>query len=245
MSFFGALLGEKAHELHDAAFQAVVAADPKGASEAQMQQYIKNVDTLASIAATAQAQADSDAAHVLAVTADYQRHLTAATLYSQKPDAEQNPTTLNKLLDDAEKLKGDMTSASTSAKSSADYAAKCKDNHSQAVTKLAAAREHLNQAMRDQAQAEQEAKVADQRKHDQEIQSGIVAGGGDSLDAALNAMTAHTNALKQHIEAQNLTSSALSGNGADDEVAKALAAVDAKPAMSAADRLAALKAATA
>jgi DNA repair exonuclease SbcCD ATPase subunit len=245
MSFFGALIGEKAHELHDAAFQAVVSADPKGASEAQMQQYIHNVDTLASIAATAQLQADADAAKILSLKADYTRHLTAATLYSQKPESEQNQTTLNKLLDDAEKLKTDLETATASAQNSAAYAAKCKDNHAQAVTKLQSAREHLNQAMREQAQAQQDAKIADQRKHDQEIAAGLVAGGGDSLDAALNAMTAHTNALKQHIEAANLTSSALSGNGADDDVAAALAAVDAKPTLSAADRLAALKAASA
>jgi len=238
MSFLSSMLGQKVKDLHNTITSTIVSIDPKGATEAQIAEYVKNVDTLAGIAATAKAQVQADQNKVDALAKDKERHVTAATLYSAKPDM--NETTLNTLLSDAERIASELTAAQSALAASKEYADQCVETHAQAVTKLTEARQHLQEAMRAQQLAEVEAQRSEQRKHDAEVAAGIISGSGSSLDTALNAMTAHTAELKKKTEANNMTIGQLSTDPSAD-VKAALAAVDVKPVKSAAERLAALK----
>jgi hypothetical protein len=222
MSLFTSLIGVKANQLHDTLNKTIVTIDPKGASEAQIQEYIKNVDILANLAATAKAQAMADNEKVNKLQVDLDRHIAAVKMPNVKPEV------LETLLNDADKIKSNLNLAKSAYSSSSAYADRSVQTHSQAAQKLVEARNHLQEAMQAQQEAQQDANLAKQRKHDAEVAAGIISGGGNSLDTALNAMTAHTAELKKQTDAANMTIGAIVPSSTSD-VEAALAAVDAKP----------------
>jgi len=244
MSLFGNYLGTKAKDLHDGLVKAVVAFDPEGASAAQIEEYKGQVDQLAAIAAKAAQQAQADEARVQQLSADFDRHKKAAGLLAGQIDSAEGAAreqALEKILDEAERLKTDLATAQTSLADSQGYYGERKEVHARAAEKLLRAKSVLEAAVRDQERARQEAERAAERKRDVQQSAGLT-NGLDTMDVALDAFKANASAARQKAEADKLTANALGGARESDSLVKAaLAEADgqaAKPNLK--DRLAGL-----
>jgi len=247
MSLFGNYLGTKAKDLHDGLVKAVVAFDPEGASAAQIEEYKGQVDQLAAIAAKAAQQAQADEARVQQLSADFDRHKKAAGLLAGQIDSAEGADkaareqALEKILDEAERLKTDLATAQTSLADSQGYYGERKEVHARAAEKLLRAKSVLEAAVRDQERARQEAERAAERKRDVQQSAGLT-NGLDTMDVALDAFKANASAARQKAEADKLTANALGGARESDSLVKAaLAEADgqaAKPNLK--DRLAGL-----
>jgi hypothetical protein len=251
MTFFTSLLGQKAQEIHDGIIKTVVAFDPQGATQAQIDEYSHNVDQLADIAARAETQAQADQKKADELGVSLEQHIHAAEILSAQVDATADAAAksakqkgLDKIMADAEQIKHQHDDAVTSAAQSRTYADERKDTHQAAVQKLLTARTRLEAAMRNQQRSHDEATIAAQRAADAKTAAGLTSG-LDTMDTALSAMDANAARDHQKAMAANMTAGALSAHAdGDAEAAAALAAASGNaPAtsISIADRLAALK----
>lgn len=242
MSFFGSYLSTQATALHDGIVKTVVGFDPEGATEAQLTEYQGKVDELANIAAKAEMQAQADEAKIGTLQASFDQHMKAAASLDGNPDPAVQKG-LDKLITDAEHIKGDLDQAKTAAVDSRGYADQMKTAHASAVEKWKSGRQHLAEDQRNMERAKQDAAMAISRKADAERAAGLI-GGLDTADVAHSAMQANIAKFKLQSEGARLTTGALStASEGDDVAAKALAAASGGPSTgsSLADRMAALR----
>jgi hypothetical protein len=252
MSFLTSMIGQKAREVHDGIIKTVVAFDPQGATQAQIDEYSQNVDQLADIAARAETQAQADQKKADELGVSLEQHIHAAELLSAQVAATADTAAkaakqkgLDKIMADAEQIKQQHDDAVKAATDSRAWADERKATHQAGVQKLLTARTRLETAMRNQQRAHDEAAIAAQRAADAKAAAGLTSG-LDTMDTALGAMEANANRDHQKAMAANMTAGAMSAHAdGDAEAAAALAAASGNApsaSMSIADRLAALKA---
>lgn len=228
----------KLREAASGAAKLVATWDPAGATEADIEDAKKNVDTLAAMAAESMSKSQADQNIVDTLQAEYSKYKTAALSINdqvQSGDASKSAV-LEKLLGKAEELSPRLEEAKAAAADSKAWFEEAKGYHESAVQNWTGKRAELDKARRELDRAKQQ-EAQQKRVAAQRAQAAGLAGNG-SGSVALDAMKSAAADAQKRAEAARLTSNALGhATDVDADVAAALAAVDKKPASSLSDRL--------
>lgn len=242
LPFLSAFASVKVTAAAKGATAALVAFDPKGATEAQIVLMEHSLDELGKKIAGSQRQYnDAKVALATATTLNTQRLTAAESLQADPAKAD----SLNKLLEIIEKAQPDLERFRSEERDVGKYLADLRAAYDSAATKLKNARQQLEQAQRGMDQA----KLAEERARDKADAASIAAGihsGGDTLNVALDAMNRKTTAALDAAAAMDLKANALAPDDSersDANIAAALNSANPSPGtpQTAAERLAALK----
>lgn len=244
LGFLTAFATQKVRSAGQAATTALVAFDPKGATEAQLDLMDQQLDQLGQrVAATQRQYSNAKLALEAAQRLNTQR-LTAAEALQGDPSKQ---ASLEKLLDIIEQAQPDLSRLKQDESEVKEYLADLQAAYSAAAEKLKGARHELEQAQRGMDRAH----VAEERARNRADAAAVTAGirdGGNTLNTALDAMRRKAAAAEDAAAAADLKASTLAPQDHerdDPSIAAAMAEASGKPAkpQSAAERLAALKAA--
>lgn len=255
LKFFGAFASQKVKDATRAATDALVAFDPKGATEAQISLMNGQLDQLGQKVATVQRQLGEAQTQLKAAQNLNSTRLTAAeTLQTQisgldATDASRpaKEASLNKLLDIIEQAQPELTRLKAEEAEVQAYLDDLQTAYKAAAEKLSTARDQLKSAERGMERA----KIAQDRAQDRAEAASIAAGvhaGGDALNTALDAMRRKTEAATDAANASNLKAATLAPvdhEKDDPNIVAAMQTAAGEPTkpQSAAERLAALRAA--
>lgn len=247
LHFFGSYASTKVKDAAKSAVDALVAFDPEGATQAQIDLMEKSLDSLGLKLSDVKRQYDEAKAHLDAAAKLNDTRLAAAELLQQQISAgdASKQKSLDSLLTIVEQAQPELDGLKKDASDVKSYLDELQTAYSTAAEKLKAARRQLDQAHRDMERAS----LAESRAKDRAETAAIAAGvrtGGDTLNVALDAMQRKTQAAQDAAAAANLKATTLAPQDHEKEdpaIAAALAAAAGAPAepQSAADRLAALK----
>lgn len=247
LEFFGRFAQQKVKDAAQAATSALVAFDPKGATEAQIALMDGQLDNLGHKVASTQRQYGEAKAALDAAEKFNSTRLTAAeTLQAQVAAGDTSKQqSLDKLLDTVEQAQPDLVNLRQDEADVKAYLADLQSAYTAAADKLKTARRDLGQAQRGMERADLTAKRAHEKSDAAALQAGIHSG-GDTLNTALDAMKRKTAAATDAATAANLKASTLAPQDHerdDPAIAAALAAASGAPAkpQTAAERIAALK----
>lgn len=247
LHFFGSYASTKVKDAAKSAVDALVAFDPEGATQAQIDLMEKSLDSLGLKLSDVKRQYDEAKAHLDAAAKLNDTRLAAAELLQQQiaaGDASKQKS-LDNLLTIVEQAQPELDGLKKDEADVKGYLDELQAAYSNAAEKLKAARRQLDQAHRDMERAG----LAETRAKDRAETAAIAAGvrtGGDTLNVALDAMQRKTQAAQDAAAAANLKAATLAPQDHEKEdpaIAAALAAAAGAPAapQSSADRLAALK----
>lgn len=249
LNFLTAFAGQKVKDAAKSATAALVAFDPKGATEAQISLMDGQLDDLGKkVAGTQRQYTEAKAALDAATKLNAQRLTAAETLQAQVTGGDASKeASLTKLLDIIEQAQPDLNGLKQDESQVKAYLADLQTAYDAAADKLKTARRDLGQAQRGMERAG----LSEQRALDRADAAALAAGvhsGGDALNTALDAMKRKTAAATDAANAANLKASTLAPQDHekdDPAIAAAMADASGQPAkpQSAAERLAALKAA--
>ncbi len=232
--FLASYLQSSFRTAKDGLIKTVAGFDPDGVQEAQLMEYKKAVDEIATTAAKTDAQLQSETQRIASQKTDIQRHLKALEILQAQADAETDPIAKTKKMAAVETessridtMMNTLESDQTNLAQVQGYANELHAAHKTAVEKWTKGRANLERAKTEQARARLELDRAQERKADTERVAGLV-GGLTGVDAGMNAMTANTKTMREKAAALNMTSTALNtSTGEDADIAAALAAADA------------------
>ena len=249
LNFLGAFAGQKVKDAARAATTALVAFDPKGATEAQISLMEGQLDELGKkVAGTNRQYLEAKAARTAAKNLNMQRLTAAETLQAQVAGGDASKQeSLDKLLTIIEQAQPELARLKQDETEVGAYLADLQSAYNSAAAKLKSARHDLNEAARGMDRA----KLDEERARDRAATASIAAGvnsGGNTLNTALAAMKEKTALAQDAAHAANLKASSLAPQNHemdDPAIAEALASASGQPAkpQTAAERLAALKAA--
>jgi chromosome segregation ATPase len=246
---------EKLGQIGQGITQKIVSWDPETASQAEIEEMIKELDKITTEAAKAKVEFDKEQAEAVAAKKNFDRYMSAAELLNKQLD-EAHTTgneakglqlggSLEKLLGDLEKLRPELERENSEADEAKAYYEELKEIAQITADKVKTARQHLDQAKRDMRRAEIEQEKAQGRAGRAEQLAGLRKD-SSSLGVALAAMNKQTEEAKAKAEASDLKAKLLTPQAQkeDENIQAALKAVSgesAAPGGNFADRLAALR----
>lgn len=247
LQFFGKYATQKVKDAAKAAAEALVAFDPKGATEAQISLMDGQLDQLGQkVSATQREYNEAKTVLDAALKLNTTRLTAAETLESQiEAGATDKQASLDRLLAIIEAAQPELDGLKREAAEISAYLTELRAAYEAAAVKLKTARQQLTQAERDMDRAG----VAADRARDRADTATIAAGvhkGGDTLNTALDAMRKKTVAAQDAAGAANLKASTLAPQDHekdDPNIAAAMQGAANEPAkpQSSAERLAAMK----
>ncbi len=245
---------EKLSEAGQSLVQKIVSWDPESASQAEIEEMIKELDKITVEAGKAKTEFDREKAEADAASQNYERYMAAAELLNKQLEGargegnESKATDLNKslekLIGDMEKLSPEVDREAREADEAKKYYDEVRELAEVTAEKVRTARTHLDAAKRDMRRAEMEQERAKARAEKAEQLAGLRKD-TSSLGAALAAMNKQAEQAKAAAEASDMKAQLLSPEKAkeDENIKAALNAVSGGPVPSGSisDRLAALK----
>lgn len=248
MSFLGNYANTKVNGFVRGAVEALVAWDPKGASEAEIATMSDNLDRLGQEVAKADAAFKKSQVTYGALSAAKATQTRAAEILMQRLE-NLDPTqkasvekSLNTLLTDMESKQPEIDLAQNDMTDAESFLKTLQASYAQMSEKLKTARNSLEQAQRDVRRAQAEAEQAKNRRQAADVAAGIVSE-HTGIGVATTAMAKQADKYRQQAQADAMRTNALKPQSeGDDILAQALKEAKGEPqAQSLADRLAALK----
>ncbi len=246
---------EKLGKVGETITQKIVSWDPETASQAEIEEMIRELDKITSEAGKARAVYDREEAEALAAKKNYDKFLAAAELLnnrleeSQSADdqakAQELSNSLNKLLENLEELKPEVEREVQEAEEAKAYFEELKELAQVTADKVKKARDMLEMGRRDMQRAELERQRAQARADKIQTTAGLKSQ-TSNLGVALAAMNRQTEKAKAAAASSDMKAKLLSiePKGQDDNIKSALAEVAGEPetkTLSISDRLASLK----
>ncbi len=246
---------EKFGQIGQTITQKIVAWDPETASQAEIEEMIKELDKITVEAGKAKTEYEREKAEADAAQKNYDKFLAAAEiLHKRLEDAQgsgngsqaaQLEASLNKLLGELEDLRPEVERELAESQEAASYYEEVKNLAEITATKVKNARAMLDKAKRDMKRAELEKQRSAQRAEKAEKVAGLRTE-SSSLGVALAAMNkqaedARASAASSDMKAKLLTTER---DSADEHIKAALdevSGVQQTKNVSFADRLASLK----
>jgi chromosome segregation ATPase len=251
-SFLTSFGRAKANDAVQAGIDALVRWDPKGASKAEMMEMEKHLDDLGKRVAAARNSFKVEAAEYDQVAALYNQRYAAAQKLEEQVAAETDPArkaslekSLGVLLNQLEKQQPQLEQELKDKVDAEELLRRLESTYSDAADKLRNAREDLERAQREMARAQAEKERA-QEMAEAARQAAGLSRSTSSLNVALEAMQRQAEKTRQEAEAARMKADALKVSEPekeDENIAAAMRAAAGRPApaMSASERLAALK----
>jgi hypothetical protein len=245
LGFLGSFGKEKLSDMQQGFLTKLVAWDPETASQAEIEEMIKELDKVTSEAGKARTDYEKEAAEAEAARKNYDKYLAAAELLGKQVDGgdASKSTSLETLLAKLEEMRPDVEREEKEAVDAKEYFEEVKQLAEATAEKLKSAKAMLAAAHRDMKSAEIEQKRAADKAAQAEKLAGLRKDTG-SLGVALEAMRKNAADTKAKAEADNMKAGLLSDVKKEDpNIAEALKTVsgDAPKTASVADRLAALR----
>jgi hypothetical protein len=255
--FFGFLSSfgkEKLGQVGQTITQRIVSWDPETASQAEIEEMIKELDKITVEAGKAKAEYDREQAEANAAHKNYERYMSAAELLNKQvdeakaggnePKALEVGTSLEKLLGELEKLSPEVDREVREADEAKAYYSELKDLAQLTAEKVKTARSQLDSAKRDMQRAEIEKQRSAARAEKAEHVAGLRKD-TSSLGVALAAMNKQAEQAKASASASDMKTELLTPvkEKEDEHIKAALSAVTGEAAAtgSVTDRLAALR----
>ena len=198
--FFGFLTSfgkEKLSQAGQSLTQKIVSWDPESASQAEIEEMIKELDKITVEAGKAKTEYDREKAEADAARQNYERYMAAAELLNKQLEGAQTEgneskakdlnTSLEKLIGDMEKLSPEVDREVREADEAKSYYDEVRELASVTADKVKTARTHLDSAKRDMRRAEMEQERAQSRAAKAEQLAGL-RNDTSSLGVALAAM---------------------------------------------------------
>lgn len=247
LNFLHAFASHKVKDAVKSTVDALVAFDPKGATEAQISLMEDQLDALGTrVAATQQEHTEACQQLDAAKTLRQQRLTAAETLEKQiaagDDSKKRSLDTLLKILEDAQP---ELDALETERNDTKAFLSDLRTAYDEAAAKLKGARAELAKAERDMTRAATSRERAEQRADAALVAAGVHSG-NDTLNTALDAMRRKAAEANVAAEASNLKATSLAPQdheASDPNIAAAMNAAAGKPAstQTASERLAALK----
>ncbi len=246
---------EKLSQTGELLTQAIVSWDPETASEAEIQEMIRELDKITVEAGKAKAMFEKEKAESEAAIKNYDRHLAAAELLQKQYEEAQSAgdqtkaaeleQSLNKLLQKLEELQPEVEREKREAEEAQAYYEEIKQLAELTAQKVKTARAQLERAQRDMKMAEIERKRAADRALRSEQLAGLKKQ-SSSLGVALAAMNkkaeeARAAASASDMKAKLLTPEKESQDKYIEDALKEASGEKPQANLSIAERLAALK----
>ena len=253
MSSFGFLrsFGKvKASDAVQAGIDALVRWDPKGASQAELVEMERYLDTLGARVVAARDALDKETQQFDQINGLYAQRFAAAHKLEEQLSLESDPArraslqkSIETLVGQLEKQKPDLDQHAEDKHSAEDLVQMLEASYATAADKLRTAKDDLSRAERAIERANVEKQRAENAAEAARQAAGLSQTAG-SLNTALDAMHRQAEQTRAEAETARLKASALTApaHEADDpNITAALAAVSGKPALpNLSDRLAAL-----
>ncbi len=235
--------------------EAIVSWDPEGASQAEIETMIEDLDKITREAANARQTFQKEKTQADAVKANYDRHLQAAELLNQKletaktagndADVKSLGESLEKLLKELETLRPEVEREAKDADEAKSVMEELEEFARVAAEKVKNARTQLEAGKREMQRAELEKQRAQERAGHAERLAGLREE-TSNLGVALSAMNrqaekARTEAAAAGMKANLLSPEKSSEDKNIEEALKAVSGETAEPQGSFAERLAVLK----
>lgn len=246
---------EKFGQIGQTLTQKIVAWDPETASQAEIEEMIKELDKITIEAGKSRTEYEREKAEADAAQKNYDKFLAAAELLHKRLEeaqtagnatqAAQLEASLNKLLNDLEELRPEVEREMAEAQEAANYYEEVKNLAEVTASKVKNARAMLEKAQRDMKRAELEKQRSAARAEKAEKMAGLKTE-SSSLGVALASMNkqaqeARAQAAGSEMKAKLLTTER---DSADEHIKAALDEVSGVPQaqnVSFSDRLASLK----
>jgi chromosome segregation ATPase len=246
---------EKLGQAGDSITQKIVSWDPDTASQAEIEEMIRELDKITIEAGKAKAEYDKEKAEAEAAQKNYDRYFAAADILNkQHGEAQTNgneakatelSSSLERLLNDLEKLRPEIERESREAEEAKAYYEEVKELAEVTAQKLRTARSQLDQAKRDMRRAELEQERSEAKAQKAEQLAGLKKE-TSSLGVALAAMNKRAEEARASASAADMKAKLIGSTGdkEDENIKAALKDVSGEPQTSSgslADRLAALR----
>lgn len=255
--FFGFLKSfgkEKLNQAGQSITQKIVSWDPESASQAEIEEMIKELDKITIEAGKAKAEYEREKAEADAARQNYDRYMSAAELLNKQLESAKTEgneskandlnTSLVKLVGDIEKLSPEVDREVKEAGEAKSYYDEVRELAEVTAEKVKTARAHLDAAQKDMRRAEMEKERAKAKAEKAEHLAGLRKD-TSGLGVALEAMNRQAEQARASADASEMKAQLLSPEKAkeDDNIKAALQAVSGGPTSTASisDRLAALK----
>lgn len=251
-NFFGLFASKKAEAAAGSIVSLLVRFDPETASEAQIDEFEQQLDLLTGNVARVRTDFLREKSEADEIAGKYKQLVKAAEHLEASINNPANEAkkaelevSLGKLVADLEKMLPDVDREKQEADEAAQNLHEYELAAEQAAEKLKTARVKLTSARREVEKTE----LRKDRAQESAEQAAVLAGlrqQNDSMGIVLNTMNAQAQKNREETDALELKAKLLRKGGdgtveSDPNVAAALAAVEAKPKVSLADRLGALK----
>jgi chromosome segregation ATPase len=246
---------EKLGKVGETVTQKIVAWDPETASQAEIEEMIRELDKITTEAGKARADYDRERAEADAAQKNYDKFMAAAELLNKRLEEAQAlgdqgkalelSGSLNKLVDELEKLKPDLEREIQEANEANAYYEELKELAGVTADKVKKAKEMLEKGRRDMQRAELERQRAGARAENAQKMAGL-KNETSNLGVALAAMNRQADQARAAAAGSDMKAKLLTTEreGQDDNIKAALAEVSGQPEVKnlpLADRLAALK----
>lgn len=246
---------EKLGQVGETVTQKIVSWDPETASQAEIEEMIRELDKITTEAGKAKAAYEKEKAEADAAQKNYDKYLAAAELLNKQIEAAQAggdqskaqeiTASMEKLLQDLEKMQPEVEREQRESEEARTYYEEVKELAEVTAQKVKAAKSTLEQARRDMQRAELEKQRAQTRAEKAENLAGLKKQ-SSSLGVALAAMNKQAEEARASASASDMKAKLLSPDQQkqDEHVNAALKEVSGQPSVqdaSIADRLAALR----
>ena len=218
LGFFAAFGKEKAAGVQKNLLQALVAWDPSTASEAEINEMIKELDKVTLQVGQARVSYEKEQKEAIAARANYDKHLAAAEILQNRiATGEQGlDDSLNNLVETLEAMRPDVEREEEEAKEAKEWYDDLTQVAQVTADKLKIARKVLEQASKDMARADLEKKRAEDRAERAQVMAGLKQD-TSSLGIALESMQAQAAKVKAEAAAKNMKADLLTDIKKDDQ----------------------------
>jgi chromosome segregation ATPase len=246
---------EKLGKVGETITQKIVSWDPETASQAEIEEMIRELDKITTEAGKARATYDRERAEAEAAKKNYDKFLAAAELLNKRLEESQSAgdqaksqelsNSLNKLHEDLEGMKPEVEREVQEADEANAYYEELKELAEVTADKVKKAKDMLEKGRRDMQRAELERQRAQARADKAQKVAGL-KNETSSLGVALAAMNRQAEVAKAAAAGSDMKAQLLTTErkGQDDNIKAALAEVAGEPetkTLSLSDRLASLK----
>jgi chromosome segregation ATPase len=244
---------EKFEQVKQGFAEVIVNWDPETATQAEIEEMIKELDKITVEAGKARQDFDKERAEAEAARDNFNKHLKAAEILNlqyeaaaaggqESADAKALKASLDKLIADLEKMEPEVKREEKEAAEAKEYYDEVKNVAEMTAEKVRSARATLESAQREVKRAKIEEERAAARAEKAERLAGLRKG-TDGMGIALKAMQNQAAEARAAAEASSMKATLLDNKGGDSNIEAALkqASGGAAPTASISDRLAALK----
>ena len=211
MSFFASAAQTVASRVHDGAIKTWAKWDPETVGEAQILEWEKEAQRVATIAAKAKDEADSNKKEVDRLTSESNRYLGAAEKL-----ASTNETAALQAANKAEELKGELVTTTQAYNEAKSWADETLDAAKQSQQKVLEGRKTIEAAKRNQAQALRQKEIADTRLAQQNEMAGIKKGLSGTT-AAIDALNQNAHDARVQADASKIRSGVMGAASVNDK----------------------------